>query len=330
MTRVTAALRPFRLAHLSDLHIGPLPPLAPRDLLSKRLLGYLSWRARKQRIHRIEVLAALERDLQASAPDHVVITGDLVNLAPAGRVRPGRRLAAGPGRTRVDLGGSGQPRLLSADRRERVLDALGRLHGLRRGRHANEGGWRPASPICGAAGRLRSSGSRARSRRRRALRPAGLARRSSRRSIGCSRTCLATTAAGWCCCITRRRLAQAGGASVSSMRQPSARIVARRGADLILHGHEHTPVSGLIESRQGAIPVLGVPVGFEPRRPPGAPSPVSDLRDREERIGLGGAPARRTATIAPARASWRSPRSRWRRPAARARGHAEDRPDQQP
>ena len=75
-----AAPCPFRLAHLSDLHIGPLPRVAPRQLLSKRLLGYLSWRTRKQRIHRMEVLAALRHDLQASAPDHVVITGDLVNL----------------------------------------------------------------------------------------------------------------------------------------------------------------------------------------------------------------------------------------------------------
>jgi hypothetical protein len=36
-------------------------------------------------------------------------------------------------------------------------------------------------------------------------------------------------------------------------------IVARRGADLILHGHEHTPVGGLIESRPAAVPVFGTP-----------------------------------------------------------------------
>jgi 3',5'-cyclic AMP phosphodiesterase CpdA len=69
--------RGFRLAHLSDPHIGPLPPLTPRALLSKRALGYLSWRVRKHRIHRAEVLAALRRDLLASAPDHIAITGDL-------------------------------------------------------------------------------------------------------------------------------------------------------------------------------------------------------------------------------------------------------------
>ena len=101
VTAMAAALRPFRLAHISDLHIGPLPPVTPRDLLSKRLLGYLSWRSRKQRIHRIEVLAALERDLRASAPDHVVITGDLVNLGlPAEFVQAAAWLRA-PGRRRI-------------------------------------------------------------------------------------------------------------------------------------------------------------------------------------------------------------------------------------
>ena len=78
----------FRLAHLSDLHIGPLPKVTARALLSKRALGYLSWRVRKQRVHRAEVLTALRQDLLASAPDHIAITGDLVNLAlPAEFVR---------------------------------------------------------------------------------------------------------------------------------------------------------------------------------------------------------------------------------------------------
>ena len=71
----------FRLAHLSDLHIGPMPRITPGTLIGKRALGYLSWRLRKQRVHRPEVLTALRQDLLASAPDHIAITGDLVNLA---------------------------------------------------------------------------------------------------------------------------------------------------------------------------------------------------------------------------------------------------------
>ncbi|WP_119168684.1 metallophosphoesterase family protein [Algihabitans albus] len=71
----------FRLAHLSDPHIAPLPPVRWRQLANKRLLGYLSWRRRRQHIHRREVLDALTRDLRAAAPDHTVVTGDLTNIA---------------------------------------------------------------------------------------------------------------------------------------------------------------------------------------------------------------------------------------------------------
>ena len=72
----------FTLAHLSDLHL-PLAEARPRlrDLLSKRLFSYLSWRRSRRRIHRPEVLAKVMDDLRAAAPDHLVVTGDLVNLA---------------------------------------------------------------------------------------------------------------------------------------------------------------------------------------------------------------------------------------------------------
>lgn len=72
----------FSLAHLSDLHL-PLaagrPPL--RQLMGKRLFSYLSWLKSRRRIHRPEVLAAVMDDLRRHAPSHVVVTGDLVNLA---------------------------------------------------------------------------------------------------------------------------------------------------------------------------------------------------------------------------------------------------------
>ena len=75
------SFRMFRLAHLSDLHIAPLPRVRPRDLMGKRLLGYLSWLQRRRRVHIREILDAMVRDLRAIEPDHVAITGDLVNIA---------------------------------------------------------------------------------------------------------------------------------------------------------------------------------------------------------------------------------------------------------
>jgi 3',5'-cyclic AMP phosphodiesterase CpdA len=71
----------FRLAHLTDLHLAPLPSFPTRALASRRLLGWLSWQQRRHRVHRKEVLDALIEDVHAEAPDHVVVTGDLVNLA---------------------------------------------------------------------------------------------------------------------------------------------------------------------------------------------------------------------------------------------------------
>jgi 3',5'-cyclic AMP phosphodiesterase CpdA len=71
----------FRLAHVSDLHLGPLPDVTPRQLFSKRIFGYVNWRRGRGRMHRAEVVAAMLTDLQAQAPDHVIVSGDLVNIA---------------------------------------------------------------------------------------------------------------------------------------------------------------------------------------------------------------------------------------------------------
>ena len=71
----------FRVGHLSDLHATPVRIRDPRELAGKRLLGWLSWHARRRRAHRPEVLEALIEDLRREAPDQVVVTGDLTNVA---------------------------------------------------------------------------------------------------------------------------------------------------------------------------------------------------------------------------------------------------------
>lgn len=71
----------FVLAHISDLHLPPLPPARPQELLGKRLLSWLSWHSKRKAVHRPEVLEALLEDLGAQAPDHIALTGDLVNLS---------------------------------------------------------------------------------------------------------------------------------------------------------------------------------------------------------------------------------------------------------
>lgn len=75
------AMTPFVLAHLSDPHLGPLPQPRLRDLAGKRAIGYLNWHRKRHMVHRRDVLADLVADMQAQRPDHIAITGDLVNIA---------------------------------------------------------------------------------------------------------------------------------------------------------------------------------------------------------------------------------------------------------
>ena len=67
----------FRIAHISDLHIPPLPRVPVRQLASKRLIGQFSWFHKWKSEHRQTVLEALERHLEAIKPDHICVTGDI-------------------------------------------------------------------------------------------------------------------------------------------------------------------------------------------------------------------------------------------------------------
>jgi 3',5'-cyclic AMP phosphodiesterase CpdA len=69
------------LAHISDLHIGPLPRPGLRALAGKRVTGFLSWRLKRSKIHSRDVLERLAADLAEQKPDHIAVTGDLVNIA---------------------------------------------------------------------------------------------------------------------------------------------------------------------------------------------------------------------------------------------------------
>lgn len=75
------------LAHLSDPHL-PLPRPRLAELAGKRALGFLNWHRGRRHEHRFEILEAIVRDLEASAPDHVAVTGDLVNIALPGEFAP--------------------------------------------------------------------------------------------------------------------------------------------------------------------------------------------------------------------------------------------------
>ena len=80
----------FVLAHLSDPHLGPLPRPRLAELAGKRAAGFFNWRRKRHRIHRADVLTRVTADLKTQAADHIAVTGDLVNISLAAEYAPAR------------------------------------------------------------------------------------------------------------------------------------------------------------------------------------------------------------------------------------------------
>jgi len=68
------------IAHLSDVHLGPIAGFTPRYWNLKRALGYANWLRNRRSAYERAVLDRVVADLAAQAPDHIAITGDLTNI----------------------------------------------------------------------------------------------------------------------------------------------------------------------------------------------------------------------------------------------------------
>lgn len=80
----------FLLAHLSDPHLSPLPRPKLSELANKRVVGFANWIRKRRLDYRPDILDAVVRDLHAAHPDHIAVTGDLVNIALAAEFLPAR------------------------------------------------------------------------------------------------------------------------------------------------------------------------------------------------------------------------------------------------
>lgn len=268
----------FTLAHLSDLHATDVRLDSPRDVMSKRALGWLSWRRKRRKEHLAAVLEALIADLHACAPDLVGVTGDLTHLglpseieaavAWLERLGPAERVAIVPGNHDAYAGAAGAERwtpwrayLGDAPDAPGADDAEGaegadEAHGfpwLRRigARAALVGvsSARPTAPLL-ATGRV---GDAQRARLEKLLERLG--------AEGRTRVVLMhhpPLAAGQ---SRRRQLDDA---------EAVRGLLARAGAELVLHGHTHESHVGAVPGPHGPIPVLGVPssssIGHRPAR----------------------------------------------------------------
>ncbi len=71
----------MKIAHLSDLHCLALDGVPVRQFLNKRITGWANLRFKRGSVHRAAYVHAICREIARRNVDHVVVTGDLTNLA---------------------------------------------------------------------------------------------------------------------------------------------------------------------------------------------------------------------------------------------------------
>ncbi|MCF6301739.1 MAG: metallophosphoesterase [Devosiaceae bacterium] len=69
------------IAHISDIHLSPLPKVRVRDLLNKRLTGFLNWKLKREAQACPEAGKSLVEHMLSQRAQINVVTGDLVNIA---------------------------------------------------------------------------------------------------------------------------------------------------------------------------------------------------------------------------------------------------------
>lgn len=245
------------LAHLSDPHL-PLGPETPwRSMLNKRALSLLSWQRKRRHLHRPEILLRLVEDLQAQAPDLIAVTGDLTNLG----------LVAEFERARRWLDGLGDP--------ARVSVIPGNHDALVSGAwEAGAPHWRPFWQGDETPEAMAPQDAFPTLRRRGPLALIGVS------SAVPSAPGLAVGAVGAPqiarLAILLRQTRDAELCRVVMIHHPPLEgtvrarkalrdaaafraVLAREGAELVLHGHSHKSHVQSLSAQAGAVPVIGVP-----------------------------------------------------------------------
>lgn len=82
---MTASAR-ITLAHLSDLHMPTAGMPSPYHWTIKRSLGYINWQTGRKRAFNKDAVDLLVADMHKRSPDHIAVTGDLVNFGLPGEL----------------------------------------------------------------------------------------------------------------------------------------------------------------------------------------------------------------------------------------------------
>ncbi len=243
----------FRLAHLTDPHVGPLPRPRLRQLLSKRLTGWYNWHRSRQDTHDMALLAELVADIHDQAPDHITCTGDTCNIG----------LPSEWATSRVFMEGLGDPTKVTFVPGNHDAYVNGSLEGLlkevapwTRGDDGTEGvfpflrrygpvaviGLSSAIPTLPfvASGRVGSK------QRKAAEKILG--------DLGSDPSCFRI--------VLIHHPPHVGGAEAGRNLTDARKfeeMIGRVGAELILHGHNHVGSLAHLQGPRGPVPVVGAP-----------------------------------------------------------------------
>ncbi len=239
----------FRIAHISDLHIPPLPRISPGQLLNKRLLGVFSWHHKWKSEHQKKVLDALLEHLGEMQPDHICVTGDITFTT-----HPAEVDAAADWFAR--LGDPQRVSLIPGNHDAYVPGALDyALERWSRWMQDDEG--RAGFPFLHRRGPVDIVGLSSAV----PTPPAISWGRLGREQIERTETLLARIRnERRLCLLMVHHPPQDGAASplrALSDRKDLQQMLLRSPVDLVLHGHLHYPVTASLEGLRGPIPVLG-------------------------------------------------------------------------
>ena len=240
----------FRLAHLSDAHIGPLPDTHWRELLGKRFTGFINWQ-RRNTIHNMNVLAQIVADIRLNAPDHVAMTGDVMNIALPNEFTSARDWLKTLGEP-VDV--SFVPGNHDAYVR-RVMDLIPRTFAPWCSSDGDEVAHFPYLRVRGEVALIGLSS---------AIPTAPFLASGNVGVLQMAKFAellQETAALGLCRVVMIHHPPWQGGASFGrGLRDASAfeRVIARHGAELILHGHNHRLLNRKLTGPDGPVPCIGV------------------------------------------------------------------------
>jgi 3',5'-cyclic AMP phosphodiesterase CpdA len=242
----------FTLAHLSDPHLPPLPKPSLAELAGKRALGYLNWTRNRHKYHRREVLDLLVSDLRAQVPDHIAVTGDLVNLALEAEFAPAQAW----------LESVGPPDQVTAipGNHDAYVRATSHLFAERFVSYLEGDGSLPGQPIFPAVRRrgplaLISLSSAVPTP---PLMATGTLGQDQLTALERLLTELATSDA-FRVLLVHHPLRSSSRMKRLTDAEELIALLARHGVELVLHGHDHVHSTIWIDGPERKIPVIGVP-----------------------------------------------------------------------